>query len=533
MARIFISYRTEDARGHLGRLKEVLETRLPPSDIFTPSRDIEGGALFAEELKRAVRASETLVVLIGQYWLTRPNGEHRTLDAPDDYVRLEIATAMECNIKIIPVLVDGIEMPRQKELPAVLQPLASRQAISLVESDWAKGVEQLFEAVGATTKTRPYRHFASSWRLRAVASILSLVSIGGLWIASGQGRQQLARHDVFSIDLNRGVVVQTPGDIEEPISNYMANRRTYKIRRGGAVRIDVLQNPLLFTVDDRVRTSEDLAVASLLRQLDGLLDSVSESSVRTDRPVTVRGMGFDSLRADLTMIRSRYTSIDEDLAASLGTAAQVEALKRKIRDADIEALEGRVKSALAEVLEIQRACRLEGALLTTDDGSVIACDGPAAIALNIALTSKATAFRAKRERLATLEQAVASQPAVDDFRIRLAELRVEVEVARKDLNDARVGVGSLLRPTLTEYLSLITQTQPSVARQLEMLKRMQSEVATLGAAHTITTVEHRAGVQQVVTVTLGAHSEWDQFLDAATRQKRDSRLGKFTLTFVP
>lgn len=43
-------------------------------------------------------------------------------------MRLEIETALKRNIRLIPVLLDGVEMPAVGQLPEALQPLAYRNA---------------------------------------------------------------------------------------------------------------------------------------------------------------------------------------------------------------------------------------------------------------------------------------------------------------------------------------------------------------------------------------------------------------------
>ncbi len=73
-----------------------------------------------------------LLAVIGPNWLTvSTNQGRRRLDMENDFVRLEIARALECGIRVIPVLVDGAEMPPSEELPAVLQPLATKNAITV------------------------------------------------------------------------------------------------------------------------------------------------------------------------------------------------------------------------------------------------------------------------------------------------------------------------------------------------------------------------------------------------------------------
>jgi formylglycine-generating enzyme required for sulfatase activity len=85
---------------------------------------------FVKAIKDAVGSSDVLLALIGRQWLTGTDSlGHRRLDNPEDFVRLEIMTALARNICVIPVLVGGASMPRSSDLPDVLQPLARRQAL--------------------------------------------------------------------------------------------------------------------------------------------------------------------------------------------------------------------------------------------------------------------------------------------------------------------------------------------------------------------------------------------------------------------
>jgi hypothetical protein len=53
------------------------------------------------------------------------------LDDPNDFVRLEIESALRLGKRVIPVLVNGADMPREEQLPASLRALARRNAVRL------------------------------------------------------------------------------------------------------------------------------------------------------------------------------------------------------------------------------------------------------------------------------------------------------------------------------------------------------------------------------------------------------------------
>ena len=86
--------------------------------VFKDVDNIDPGDDFVERIAAAVGSCDVLLVLIGPQWLTisDENG-HRRLDNPEDYVRLEIETALTRKIRVIPILVDDARIPRGNELP--------------------------------------------------------------------------------------------------------------------------------------------------------------------------------------------------------------------------------------------------------------------------------------------------------------------------------------------------------------------------------------------------------------------------------
>ena len=135
MAGIFISYRREDTAGHAGRLFDRLTQHFGKVRIFMDVSDIEPGTDFVEAIDKAVGSCEILIVVIGREWLTcREPGGQRRLENPNDFIRLEAATALKRNIRVIPVLVQGARMPKSAELPADLEKLSRRQGIEISDT---------------------------------------------------------------------------------------------------------------------------------------------------------------------------------------------------------------------------------------------------------------------------------------------------------------------------------------------------------------------------------------------------------------
>ena len=125
---IFISYRREDEPGYAGWLYLLAAADLSEGRIF---KDIEGGLRdgddFPDELARRVDECDIVLAVIGPKWLTStdPSGRRR-FDNPDDWVRIEIATALVQQKRVIPMLVDGADFVRAEGLPEGLRPLARK-----------------------------------------------------------------------------------------------------------------------------------------------------------------------------------------------------------------------------------------------------------------------------------------------------------------------------------------------------------------------------------------------------------------------
>jgi formylglycine-generating enzyme required for sulfatase activity len=149
MARIFISYRRDDAGGYSLLLFERLSKHFGRGRVFMDIDTIEPGVDFAHVIEKAVGSCDALIALIGKQWLNihDENGRRR-IDNPEDYVRLEIAAALRRDIRVIPVLVRGARMPNSDELPDPLKGLARRNAYELSDTRFAYDLDQLIDVLG-------------------------------------------------------------------------------------------------------------------------------------------------------------------------------------------------------------------------------------------------------------------------------------------------------------------------------------------------------------------------------------------------
>jgi len=146
-AKIFISYRRDDCAGHAGRLYDRLCDRFGADRIFMDIDSIEPGEDFVEVIDKTVGSCNILLALIGQEWLTSAIEGKRRLHNSDDFVRLEIATALRREIRVIPVLVQGASMPSIDELPDDLKRLVRRNALDVDDLHWHAGVSRLMSTI--------------------------------------------------------------------------------------------------------------------------------------------------------------------------------------------------------------------------------------------------------------------------------------------------------------------------------------------------------------------------------------------------
>ena len=169
MLRIFINYRRQDSEGYAGRLFDHLLHHVEREQVFIDVDDIPAGVDFVDALEQAVSACDVLLAVIGPQWatMTDENGARR-LHQWNDFVRIEIASALRMGKFVVPVLVGRAAMPTPDDLPEDLLALARRNASALGHHSFARDVERLVaaikEAVPANTAFKPRPNFETLQR---------------------------------------------------------------------------------------------------------------------------------------------------------------------------------------------------------------------------------------------------------------------------------------------------------------------------------------------------------------------------------
>jgi len=154
---IFINYRRDDDAGFTQALYSRLEQAFPSESLFMDVDNIAPGLDFVQVLNDEVARCDVVIAVIGKNWLsvTDETGGRR-LDNPEDFVRIEIESALAQKKRVIPVLVNDARMPRSTELPETMRAFARCNAARLTHerfrADMAgliKSLEQILAEVGA------------------------------------------------------------------------------------------------------------------------------------------------------------------------------------------------------------------------------------------------------------------------------------------------------------------------------------------------------------------------------------------------
>ncbi|MCB0666420.1 MAG: toll/interleukin-1 receptor domain-containing protein [Saprospiraceae bacterium] len=152
MSRIFLSYRRQDSQTITGRIKDRLRAHFDEQDLFHDVSSIPPGVDFLEYTKTKLSEAQVFIPVIGKEWAK--SLKQRTDDL-NDYVRIEVEEALNQDIKIIPILVDGTEMPKSNEVPASIEKICFYNAIHIrPDPDFDHDIKKLEEAIKVRHKLK-------------------------------------------------------------------------------------------------------------------------------------------------------------------------------------------------------------------------------------------------------------------------------------------------------------------------------------------------------------------------------------------
>ena len=186
---LFISYRRNDSAGYSGRVHDRLQREFGRNLLFMDVESIPLGTNFIKVLGEDIAKCDALLAVIGPGWLdARDKNGHRRLGNPDDFVRIEIGTALKRGIRVIPILLEGTQVPKADQLPDDLKELALRTGLDVRHASFNEDMERLIrELKGTLVMVSRTKKTSRKSRARNVLSRTSLglavaiVTVGLAW----------------------------------------------------------------------------------------------------------------------------------------------------------------------------------------------------------------------------------------------------------------------------------------------------------------------------------------------------------------
>lgn len=143
---IFISYRRSDSERETGRIDDHLIAHFGRDAVFRDVDSLPLGVDFRAYLNHKVNQCKVLIAVIGDRWLDELN--KRFLNDETDWVREEIAWALERESTIIPVFVGSKDSVAAADLPMPVAALAYRNSAQVRPgSDFRSDMNRLIRSI--------------------------------------------------------------------------------------------------------------------------------------------------------------------------------------------------------------------------------------------------------------------------------------------------------------------------------------------------------------------------------------------------
>jgi hypothetical protein len=157
MQKIFVSYRRADSAAICGRICDRLQEYFGDGNVFFDIESISPGVDYRTYIAEALNNVDVMVAIIGPRWAGSPERKGwldftpkrgRRIDDKADLVRLEVETAIERGIPIIPALIENAKAPDVTKLPESVKKLANINCTNIDEgADFNAHIRKLIVAI--------------------------------------------------------------------------------------------------------------------------------------------------------------------------------------------------------------------------------------------------------------------------------------------------------------------------------------------------------------------------------------------------
>ncbi|MGE3277652.1 MAG: TIR domain-containing protein [Vicinamibacterales bacterium] len=142
MPGVFICYRRDDVPGPVGRLFDRLTSHFGDELVFMDVASLGAGEHFDAATERRLSQCSVVLVAIGPRWAVG-------LDHPDNFGRRELLATLRLELPLVPVLVDGTEVPDADRLAPELHPVLRCQAVAVAHATFDRDVVALIARIEA------------------------------------------------------------------------------------------------------------------------------------------------------------------------------------------------------------------------------------------------------------------------------------------------------------------------------------------------------------------------------------------------
>ncbi len=330
--KIFINYRKSLSLEPAQLLHRYLVERFGKRRVYLDVHGLAPGSDWFSELTRQVHGSAVMLVLIPPGWedVVDEADPERTprLFKPDDFVRLEITTALERQVDIVPVLLNREALPPEETLPRPLRRLHDAQFTHFRSASYDQDAANIARAVAALLK-KPTGRGAWAAGLAVVAALGAGVAVGPTvyeragWSAGGDPEAASLQAALSAAEAERDAAVEALAAAGED---------------GAAERIAALESDLVAAraalSDANARADQaagrvaelESAVAAAERELETARRSAADA---TDRVAT--------LESELASARAELQRAEEALSYVRTTAEAATARVEAFEEAAAEA----------------------------------------------------------------------------------------------------------------------------------------------------------------------------------------------------
>ncbi|RMG76565.1 MAG: toll/interleukin-1 receptor domain-containing protein [Chloroflexi bacterium] len=119
--KIFINYRRSDNPCFAERIRDWFLLRYARENVFMDFDAIPPFVKFEDFILDYLNQTDVMLVIIGRNWVNLL--KEKAANNEQDFVKLEIMTALRNNILIAPICVDGAAVPDEDDLPDELKPM--------------------------------------------------------------------------------------------------------------------------------------------------------------------------------------------------------------------------------------------------------------------------------------------------------------------------------------------------------------------------------------------------------------------------